>query len=145
MYLQKDLCKRIVIAIPCCVFYPLVVHEEGLVPRVPITVMGYRCELCSHEWIPSDAVLEPVVCPKCKSPNWDRPRRKGGAMLTYEDFREKVRETLKKSDALTWTEIRTAAKLPQKFPNNKWVRQLEQDVGLKRGKDAHGIIKWKIG
>ena len=22
--------------------------------RVPITVMGYRCERCAHEWIPKD-------------------------------------------------------------------------------------------
>ena len=43
--------------------------------RVPITVMGYRCERCNHEWIPRDFNNEPAVCPKCKSPYWDRPRR----------------------------------------------------------------------
>ncbi len=112
-------------------------------PRVPITVMGFRCERCSHEWIPRDVEQEPAVCPKCKSPYWDRPRKKAESMLTYEDFRDKIREALKRGP-LTWTEIRTAAKLPQKFPNNKWVRQMEQDIGLKRSKDAHGIIKWKI-
>ena len=65
-------------------------------------------------------------------------------MLTYESFRDKIREVLKDSTALTWTEIRTIAKLPEKFPNNKWVHRLETDIGLKRTKDAHGIIKWKL-
>jgi len=114
-------------------------------PRVPITVMGYRCERCSHEWIPRDTSQEPSVCPKCKSPYWNRPRKKPSSMLTYEDFRDKIQQTLKQSSPLTWTEIRTLAKLPEKFPNNKWVCRMEQDIGLKRNKDAHGIIKWKLG
>ena len=115
-------------------------------PRVPITVMGYRCERCAHEWIPRAVDKEPSVCPKCKSPYWDRPRRKAGAMMTYEEFRDKIQQTmLVQSEPLTWTEIRTAAKLPGKFPNNKWVRRMEDDIALKRARDAHGIIKWKIG
>jgi len=65
-------------------------------------------------------------------------------MLTYEDFRDKVQRTLKHSGPLTWTEIRTIAKLPEKFPNNQWVHRMEKDIALKRNKDAHGIIKWKI-
>jgi len=48
-------------------------------------------------------------------------------MLTYEDFRTRF-QTLKKSGALTWTEIRTIAKLPEKFPHNKWVRRLEENL-----------------
>lgn len=65
-------------------------------------------------------------------------------MLTYEDFRQKIRETLLGSVALTWTEIRTVAKLPQAFPNNRWVHRMETDIGLKRVKDSHGIIKWSL-
>jgi DNA-directed RNA polymerase subunit RPC12/RpoP len=113
-------------------------------PRVPITVMGYRCERCSHEWIPKDSEREPTVCPKCKSPYWNKPR-KATSMLTYQDFRDRVKSTLKGRDPLTWTEIRTKAKLPEKFPNNKWVHRLERDVGLKRNKDKQGIIKWTLG
>ena len=112
--------------------------------RVPITVMGFRCERCDHEWIPMNSLREPAVCPKCKSPYWNRPRRKA-AMLTYEVFRDTIQETLRQSGPLTWTEIRTVAKLPEKFPNNKWVRRLEQDINLKRTKDANGIIKWMLG
>ena len=113
--------------------------------RVPITVMGYRCERCSHEWIPHDLEQEPAVCPKCKSPYWNRPCKTVESMWTYEAFRDTIRGTLKSKGPLTWTEIRTAAKLPQKFPNNKWVHQMEKDIGLKRSKDEHGILKWKIG
>ena len=113
-------------------------------PKVPITVMGYRCERCGGEWVPKDAQKEPIACPKCKSPYWNRPR-KSASMLTYEEFRDKIQKTLQKSGPLTWTEIRTNAKLPQAFPNNKWVHRLEADITLKRSKDSHGIIKWSVG
>src|SRR6266496_310472 len=108
--------------------------------RVPITVMGCRCDRCGFEWIPEGA-QEPPECLKCKSTQWNRPK-KTTSMLTYEEFRDKVGETLGASGSLTWTEIRTIAKLPQAFPNNKWVRRLETDINLKRNKDSHGIIKW---
>ena len=42
-------------------------------PKVPITVMGYRCERCGHEWVPRGDD-EPRVCARCKSPYWNRPR-----------------------------------------------------------------------
>lgn len=42
--------------------------------KIALTVMGYRCERCEHEWVP---IWEsPRVCPSCKSPYWDVPRRK---------------------------------------------------------------------
>lgn len=115
--------------------------------RIPITVMGFRCERCDHEWIPNGD-KEPLVCPKCHSPYWNQPRKsaskKSTSMLTYEEFRDKIREILLKSGPITWTEIRTGAKLPQAFPNNKWVHRMEADIGLKRIKDSHGIIKWSL-
>jgi predicted Zn-ribbon and HTH transcriptional regulator len=42
---------------------------------VKIEVPGYRCHRCSHEWVPRNKDQKPRVCPKCKSPYWDRPRR----------------------------------------------------------------------
>jgi len=66
-------------------------------------------------------------------------------MLTYDEFRDKIETTLRANGPLTWTEIRTTAKLPQAFPNNKWVRRLEQDIALQRNKDAYGIFKWHVG
>ena len=65
-------------------------------------------------------------------------------MTTYEDFRDVIRKALEAAPALTWTEIRTTAKLPQLFPNNGWVRRLEHDISLERRKDAHGIILWSL-
>lgn len=43
--------------------------------KVAITMMGYRCERCGHEWVPRDGDQEPRVCPKCKSPYWNVPRQ----------------------------------------------------------------------
>jgi hypothetical protein len=67
-------------------------------------------------------------------------------MMSYEDFRDTIKRTLQAAkQPLTWTEIRTNAKLPQAFPNNKWVRRMEQDIALKREKDKHGVIHWRLG
>ena len=40
-----------------------------------ITVKKCKCERCRHNWITRSNTL-PKVCPKCKSPYWDRPRKK---------------------------------------------------------------------
>jgi hypothetical protein len=110
--------------------------------KIPITVLGYRCERCAHEWVPTSYDLEPSECPKCHSSAWNKPK---GPMLTYDDFSAKISDTLRtEGGPLTWTEIRTRAGLPQKFPNNEWVRRLERDIGLTRVKDSHGIINWAI-
>ncbi len=100
--------------------------------RVPITLMGYRCDRCGHEWLPKkDNENEPKVCPKCKRP--------------YDEFRDKIKAMLSElKTPMTWTEIRTKAKLPQKWPNNKWVRRMDKEIGLIREKDDNGIIKWRI-
>jgi len=39
----------------------------------------FRCERCEHEWVPRNTEEKPRVCPKCKSPYWDRPRQNPGA------------------------------------------------------------------
>lgn len=38
-------------------------------------LLGYHCERCKHDWVPRVQEQEPKVCPKCKSPYWNRPRR----------------------------------------------------------------------
>jgi predicted Zn-ribbon and HTH transcriptional regulator len=46
-----------------------------------IKVDGYRCERCSHIWISRNGRTEsPVVCPRCKSPYWNKPKilKRGG-------------------------------------------------------------------
>jgi predicted Zn-ribbon and HTH transcriptional regulator len=39
-----------------------------------ITLKGYKCERCGHTWVPVSEA-KPKVCPKCKSPYWDTPRK----------------------------------------------------------------------
>ena len=42
-----------------------------------ITLPGFRCERCDHQWVARQGTQgEPRVCPKCKSPYWDKPRQK---------------------------------------------------------------------
>ena len=80
-------------------------------------LLGYRCERCSHEWVPRESDQEPRVCPKCKSPYWDTPSQTN---QPYDVFKVAIEKTLQESGkALTWTEIRTISGLCQKFPNNK--------------------------
>ena len=44
--------------------------------KIVLKVVGWKCERCEHEWQPNDIETPPRVCPKCKSPYWDRPRQK---------------------------------------------------------------------
>lgn len=38
-----------------------------------VLLLGCRCR-CGHEWLARDKDEKPRVCPRCKSPNWDRPK-----------------------------------------------------------------------
>ena len=87
----------------------------------------------------------PLFAPSARVPIGIDPGRNRGLCSRMRFSGDKIQKTLKESDGpLTWTEIRTIAKLPEKFPNNKWVRRMEADIALKRKKDSHGIIKWRI-
>lgn len=36
---------------------------------------GYKCERCDHLWVPRSKIDElPIICPKCKSPYWNKAR-----------------------------------------------------------------------
>ena len=35
---------------------------------------GFQCTRCNHIWIPRNKG-KPLVCPKCKSPYWDKLRQ----------------------------------------------------------------------
>lgn len=37
-------------------------------------VTRYGCERCQHVWTPRGKAA-PLVCPKCKSPYWNSPRK----------------------------------------------------------------------
>jgi hypothetical protein len=65
--------------------------------------------------------------------------------MPYETFRDKIAASLRQSGKpLTWTEVRTAANLPQAFPNNQWVYRMETDIGLVRRRESNGIIHWLL-
>jgi Zn finger protein HypA/HybF involved in hydrogenase expression len=44
-------------------------------PEKQITVKGFYCFRCNHEWIPNNAEIKPLVCPKCHTPYWDREKK----------------------------------------------------------------------
>ena len=74
---------------------------------------GSFLNVCIYRMPRGMSVVAPgSSCPKCHSAYWNVPKR---AKMDYEDFKSKILATL--SDAgkpLTWTEIRTAANLPQR-------------------------------
>ena len=43
--------------------------------EIKIEVKGYKCERCSHEWIPRKKDY-PTLCPNCKSAYWDKQKKK---------------------------------------------------------------------
>ena len=43
--------------------------------KIKIEVDGYQCERCKHKWIARKKEY-PILCPKCKSAYWDKPRKK---------------------------------------------------------------------
>ena len=49
-------------------------HRNNTVAKIKIKVEGFLCERCGHKWIPKKKDY-PRVCPRCKSPYWDVPRK----------------------------------------------------------------------
>lgn len=74
---------------------------------------------------------------------------------SYEEFKKKVHQVLDTTpQGFGWQEIRKKLELEQKVPNNKWVRKLEKEIGLKRVRyggeiywylDKKGITVYTIG
>ncbi len=44
--------------------------------EIILKVKGFKCERCNHMWAPRNKEEKPIICPKCKSPYWNRPRKK---------------------------------------------------------------------
>lgn len=73
--------------------------------------------------------------------------RQTGKSVTpgYERFRTQIWRLLKKAEQpMTWTEIKEVGGFPQKVPNNKWVKWMEEDIGLIREKTREGRTVWKL-
>lgn len=59
-------------------------------------IQGFECDRCGHQWIPRLKIdEEPTICPKCKSPYWNKPRRID--LAKQESSEELVKEELKKA------------------------------------------------
>jgi hypothetical protein len=69
-----------VLTSPPCWYISMVATGQGVVmvntqEKIGMVMLqGCRCR-CGHEWLSRDKKEKPRVCPKCKSPNWDRPRK----------------------------------------------------------------------
>jgi hypothetical protein len=62
-----------------------------------------------------------------------------GERMTYVEFRERIRSALHRRPAgYTWAELRDRLDLPYDRPCPTWTKQLEQDIGLTRGKPVSG-------
>lgn len=63
----------------------------------------------------------------------------------YERFKVQIQRILRRAkQPLTWAEIKEAGGFPQKVPNNRWVRWMEEDIGLIREKTREGRTVWKL-
>ena len=38
-----------------------------------VAIIKLKCERCGHTWVPRKT--EVIICPKCKSPYWNKPRQ----------------------------------------------------------------------
>ncbi|BDQ30295.1 hypothetical protein [Nitrosopumilus zosterae] len=57
-----------------------------------VKLEGYSCDRCGHQWVPRTKINElPIICPKCKSPYWNKPRQ--GNTKKHLDWKEKRRMT----------------------------------------------------
>ena len=63
----------------------------------------------------------------------------------YERFRDPIETILREAKKpLTWTEIKETAGFQQKVPNNKWVKWMEEDIGLVRERTTDGKTLWRL-
>ena len=55
----------------------MLIYYKYITYNMEIKVKGYRCERCNWEWTSKKKEDPlPVVCPKCKSPYWNKPKGK---------------------------------------------------------------------
>ena len=63
----------------------------------------------------------------------------------YQKFKGSIEKILKQAEQpLTWAEIKEKAGFEQKVPNNKWVKWMEEDIGLVREKTKDGKTVWRL-
>ena len=110
------------------------------IPERAISELGWR------EGVELEAsVKDKFLVVSVSSDQSGRERRIISTKMAYDEFRDKVKQTLQYKDrGMTWTQVREQLKLDQVVPNNKWVRRLEKDIGLMRVKGSDGVILWRV-
>jgi hypothetical protein len=64
--------------------------------------------------------------------------------MRYTEFRDALRKELPRHPGgLTWTELKERLRLPYERPCPTWVKELEQEIGLKRIKGAGNAKVWR--
>ena len=109
-----------------------------VIPEESITTLGWKegselKESVRAKSLVIDYVSDPVP----------RVKKNIEPKMSYDEFSQKIKKLLEYSDGLTWTEIRAKLNLGQVVPNNKWVHQMEKDIGLLRLKDPRGVV-WRV-
>ncbi len=69
--------------------------------RVRFEVEGFQCLRCGYKWVPrifKGKTEEPTICPKCKSPYWNKPRRSEVPTHVEEVMKAAKKKTLGKED-----------------------------------------------
>lgn len=62
----------------------------AVTPKITFEVEGYECSRCGHRWIPRTKTdVEPTICPKCKSPYWNKPRKTGSTEQAHHSMKQK--------------------------------------------------------
>jgi hypothetical protein len=64
-------------------------HFKGVEPGLELPKL--ICERCRHTWTPRNGSRLPKVCPKCKSPYWDKERVKDRERRRYNTARNRSR------------------------------------------------------
>ena len=48
-------------------------YMEHIMTQIDIEKFKIQCKRCQYKWIPRKAEI--VMCPKCRSPYWDRKKK----------------------------------------------------------------------
>jgi len=65
--------------------------------------------------------------------------------MRYVDFRHAIQVTLRRQPrGLTWAQLRSRLRLPHERPCPAWVKSLERDIGLTRGKGSGRAYVWMV-
>jgi len=73
--------------------------------ELKIEIHGYLCERCGHNWLPRVSLdklrngnidEKPIICPKCKSPYWDRPKRNKTNHISIKSKYSNIKQIIKR-------------------------------------------------